>query len=60
MNKTLRFAALIALTVASPSTALAHALLVKAVPAVGGTVAASPKELKLSTDRSDQVGSAIR
>jgi copper resistance protein C len=48
MNKTFGFAALIALTVASPSTALAHAPLVKAVPAVGGTVAASPKGLKLS------------
>jgi methionine-rich copper-binding protein CopC len=48
MNRTLGFAALAALALASPSGALAHALLVKAVPAVGGTVATSPTELKLS------------
>jgi methionine-rich copper-binding protein CopC len=48
MNKILGFAALMALVLASPSAAFAHALLVKAVPPVGGTVSAAPTALKLT------------
>ncbi|SED44832.1 hypothetical protein SAMN05519104_3566 [Rhizobiales bacterium GAS188] len=48
MNRTFGFSALIALALVIPSAAFAHAHLVKAVPAVGGTVSASPTELKLS------------
>jgi copper resistance protein C len=48
MNKTYGFAALVALALLVPSAAFAHALLLKAVPAVGGTVPASPAQLKLS------------
>jgi len=48
MNKTSTIAAFVALALAAPSAAFAHALLVKAVPAVGGTVSASPTQLKLS------------
>ncbi len=42
----LAFAAACAL--ANPSAAFAHALLKKATPAVGGTVAASPSEIRLT------------
>jgi copper resistance protein C len=48
MNKTSGIAAFVALALTAPSVAFAHALLVKAVPAVGGTVSASPTQLKLS------------
>ncbi|SDR29628.1 hypothetical protein SAMN05519103_01807 [Rhizobiales bacterium GAS113] len=48
MNRTSAFAALVALALTAPSAAFAHALLLKAVPAVGGTVSASPTQLKLS------------
>jgi methionine-rich copper-binding protein CopC len=45
-NLTLRLAASLAF-VAAASAALAHAQLQKAEPAVGGTVTASPKEIRL-------------
>jgi methionine-rich copper-binding protein CopC len=48
MNRTHGFAALVALALGMPSSAFAHAVLLKAVPAVGGTVPSSPTELKLS------------
>ena len=44
--QTLRFAASLAFAVAA-SAAFAHAQLQKAEPAVGGTVTASPKEIRL-------------
>jgi copper resistance protein C len=45
-NLTIKLAASLALAMAA-SAASAHALLQKAVPAVGGTVAASPKEIRI-------------
>lgn len=46
-NLTLAFAASLMLAVSS-SGALAHALLKKAVPAVGGTVSASPSDIRIT------------
>ena len=45
-NLTIKIMASLALTAAA-TAALAHAQLQKAVPAVGGTVTASPKEIRL-------------
>ena len=46
-NSRRRALAFALVTLAAPTAALAHAQLQQAVPAVGGTVAASPQELRL-------------
>jgi methionine-rich copper-binding protein CopC len=50
--RNIRIPSILALTLAlgmsSPGGAYAHAMLVKAVPAVGGTVTASPSEIRIT------------
>jgi methionine-rich copper-binding protein CopC len=48
MNRTFAAAALVAFALAAPSTAFAHAHLVKAAPAVGGTIQASPTSIAIT------------
>src|SRR5580704_5246481 len=48
MKRGFLFAASLCLALALPRIATAHALLVKAVPAVGGSVSASPPEIKIT------------
>jgi methionine-rich copper-binding protein CopC len=48
MKRGFLFAASLCLALAVPRIATAHALLVKAVPAVGGAVSASPADIKIT------------